>query len=149
MRQHIQIYCQTSLLYFSVYLFVHLYETHPDRFYNMKSLGFNSQVIVGTFVIDPIKDTSAGIKGDVSTSKLPPPVEPASNLGFRPAVDSSGGNTFRGNEEHQAIGGNHFMFQQSHPVDWGSPDSRNVGFELSGMNFGGFGNPLKKKIFLW
>ncbi|KAK7344130.1 hypothetical protein VNO77_13435 [Canavalia gladiata] len=113
------------------------------------------QVIIGTFFIVP-KDTSAGIKGDVSTCKLPPPVgEPVSNLSFRSAVDTSGGNPIRGNEEHQAIGGSHFMFQQcglhttsSHPSDWGGhPDSRNPGFELTGINFSGFGNPSNPPLF--
>ncbi|XP_061342650.1 AT-hook motif nuclear-localized protein 14-like [Gastrolobium bilobum] len=99
------------------------------------------QVIVGTFFIDPKKDASAGVKGDVSTSKLPPPVgELVSSLDFRSAVVSSSGNSIRGNEEHQAIGGSHFMLQQcgvnvtpSYPLDWGvRPDSRSVGFELTG-----------------
>ncbi|GAU20560.1 hypothetical protein TSUD_33070 [Trifolium subterraneum] len=94
------------------------------------------QVIVGTFSIN-----TTGIKGDISTSKLSSPVaEPASNLGFRPAVNSSNGNTIPVNKEHQAIGGGHFMHQQYgvnvvpfHPSDWGSsPDSRNAGFELIG-----------------
>ncbi|XP_004494753.1 AT-hook motif nuclear-localized protein 14-like [Cicer arietinum] len=99
------------------------------------------QVIVGTFFIDTQKDTSAGIKGDASTSKLPSQVgESASNLGFRQAVDCSSGNPIRGNDEHQAMGGSHFMIQQlglhvtpPRPTDWGShPDSRNVGYDLSG-----------------
>lgn len=98
------------------------------------------QVIAGTFSI-PSKDPGAGIKGDVSTSKLPSPVgEPTSNLGFRPAINSSNGNAIPGNKEHQVIGGSHFMPQQYgvnvvpfHPSDWGSrPDSRSAGFELIG-----------------
>lgn len=120
-----------------------------------------TQVIVGTFFIEP-KDTSAGIKGDVSASKLPSPVgEPASSLGFRPALDSSNGNTIRRSEEHQTFGGSHFMLQQcglnttaSHPSDWGScPDSRNASFELIGMNFDGFANasplpPYQNFVFM-
>ncbi|XP_027189914.1 AT-hook motif nuclear-localized protein 14 [Cicer arietinum] len=98
------------------------------------------QVIVGTFSISP-KNTGAGIKGDVSTSKLPSPVgEPASSLGFRSSADTANGNTTPGNKEHQTIGGSHFMLQQHgvhmapfNPSDWGSrPDSRNVAFELIG-----------------
>ncbi|KAJ1409329.1 PPC domain [Sesbania bispinosa] len=100
------------------------------------------QVIVGTFFMDTKKDTSAGTKGDdVSSSKLPPSVgEPVSSLDFRPAVDSYSRNTLRGDEEHQSIGGSHFMLQQcgvhvtpSHPLEWGSgPDLRNAGFDLTG-----------------
>ncbi|XP_027366110.1 AT-hook motif nuclear-localized protein 14-like isoform X2 [Abrus precatorius] len=99
------------------------------------------QVIVGTFFIDPKKDTRTGIREDVSSNKLPPPVgEPASSLGFQAAVDVSSGNPVRGNEEHQAIGGSHFMLQQcglqmtpSHSSDWGDrSDSINAGFELTG-----------------
>ncbi|KAK7337961.1 hypothetical protein VNO77_18555 [Canavalia gladiata] len=99
------------------------------------------QVIVGTFFIDTKKDTSSGVKGDTSASKLPSPVgEPVSSLGFRQTVDSSSGNPIRGNDEHQALGGSHFMIQQlglhatpSRSTDWGGrPDSRNTGFELTG-----------------
>ncbi|KAE9619064.1 hypothetical protein Lal_00047193 [Lupinus albus] len=100
------------------------------------------QVIVGTFIVDPKKDARAGIKGDISSSKLPPPPvsESVSSFGFGRAVDSSTGNPIRGNEEHQTIGGSHFMIQQggmqgthSHHSDWGDhPDSRNADFELSG-----------------
>ncbi|KAE9589656.1 hypothetical protein Lal_00000584 [Lupinus albus] len=99
------------------------------------------QVIVGAFIIDPKKDASAGIKGDVSSSKLPPPVgDPVSSFGFGRAADSSIGNPIRGNEEHQTIGGSHFNIQQggmpgthSRPSDWGGhPDSRNADFELTG-----------------
>ncbi|OIW07177.1 hypothetical protein TanjilG_10150 [Lupinus angustifolius] len=100
------------------------------------------QVIVGAFVIDPKKDASAGNKGDVSSTKLPPPPvsDPVSSFGFGRAVDSSTGNPIRGNEEHQTIGGSHFNIQQggmqgthSRPSDWGGhPDSRNADFELTG-----------------
>ncbi|KAL5061185.1 hypothetical protein RYX36_032789 [Vicia faba] len=100
------------------------------------------QVIVGTFSIDNKKDTSAGGKGDASAGKLPSPVgESASNLGFRQTVDSSSGNPMRVNEEHQAMGGSHFMIQQlglhvtpPRSTDWGShPDSRHAaGYDLSG-----------------
>ncbi|KAL2345842.1 hypothetical protein Fmac_007127 [Flemingia macrophylla] len=100
------------------------------------------QVIVGTFFIDNKKDTGAGVKGDASASKLPSPVnEPVSSLGFRQSVDSSGGNPIRGNDEHQAMGGSHFMIQQlglhgtpPRATDWGRPDSRNTGFELTGVD---------------
>jgi hypothetical protein len=48
---------------------------------------------------------------------------------------------------HQQYGVNVVPF---HPSDWGSsPDSRNAGFELIGMNFDGFWNPtlpLKSNI---
>ncbi|KAK7269122.1 hypothetical protein RIF29_21838 [Crotalaria pallida] len=96
------------------------------------------QVIVGTFTIDPKKDASAG-KGDVSAGK-PPVGEPVSNLGFSRPVDASTGNPIRGNEEHQAFGGGHFMIHQSgmqgthsRPSEWGGhQDSRNAGFELTG-----------------
>lgn len=104
-----------------------------------------AQVIVGTFSIDSKKDANAGIKGDASANKLlPSPVgESVSSLGFRPAVDSAGGNPIRGNDEHQAIGGSHFMIQQcglhvtpSRSTDWGVHlDSRNTGYDLSGLNF--------------
>ncbi|CAL0321043.1 unnamed protein product [Lupinus luteus] len=100
------------------------------------------QVIVGAFVIDPKKDASAGNKGDVSSTKLPPPPvsDPVSSFGFGRAVDSSTGNPIRTNEEHQTIGGSHFNIQQggmqgthSRPSDWGGhPDSRNADFELTG-----------------
>ncbi|KHN35327.1 Putative DNA-binding protein ESCAROLA [Glycine soja] len=98
------------------------------------------QVIVGTFFIDNKKDTGAGVKGDISASKLPSPVgEPVSSLGFRQSVDSPSGNPIRGNDEHQAMGGSHFMIQQlglhgtpPRSTDWGHPDSRNTGFELTG-----------------
>ncbi|KAK2419313.1 AT-hook motif nuclear-localized protein [Trifolium repens] len=99
------------------------------------------QVIVGTFFVDNKKDTSAGGKGDASTGKLPSPVgESASNLGYRQTVDSSSGNPMRGNEEHQAMGGSHFMIQQlglhvtpPRSTDWGShPDSRHASYDLSG-----------------
>ncbi|KAG5056223.1 hypothetical protein JHK85_008733 [Glycine max] len=97
-------------------------------------------VIVGTFFIDNKKDTGAGVKGDISASKLPSPVgEPVSSLGFRQSVDSPSGNPIRGNDEHQAMGGSHFMIQQlglhgtpPRSTDWGHPDSRNTGFELTG-----------------
>ncbi|KAL2954635.1 hypothetical protein AAZX31_19G234900 [Glycine max] len=97
------------------------------------------QVIVGTFFIDNKKDNGAGLKGDASASKLPSPVsEPVSSLGFRQSVDSSSGNPIRGNDEHQAMDGSHFMIQQlglhgtpPRSTDWGRPDSRNTGFELT------------------
>ncbi|XP_058738702.1 AT-hook motif nuclear-localized protein 14 [Vicia villosa] len=99
------------------------------------------QVIVGTFSIDNKKDTSGGGKGDASAGKLPSPVgESASSLGFRQTVDSSSGNPMRVNDEHQAMGGSHFMIQQlglhvtpPRSTDWGShPDSRHTGYDLSG-----------------
>ncbi|GAU13574.1 hypothetical protein TSUD_346780 [Trifolium subterraneum] len=99
------------------------------------------QVIVGTFFIDNKKDTSAGGKGDASAGKLPSPIgESPSNLGYRQTVDSSSGNPMRGNDEHQAMGGSHFMIQQlglhatpPRSTDWGShPDSRHAGYDISG-----------------
>ncbi|KAJ1414653.1 PPC domain [Sesbania bispinosa] len=99
------------------------------------------QVIVGTFFLDTKKDTGAGVKGDASASKLPSPVgESVSSLGFRQTVDCSSGNPIRGNDEHQAMGGSHFMIQQlglhvtpSRSTDWGGhPDSRNAGYDLTG-----------------
>lgn len=99
------------------------------------------QVIVGTFFMDNKKDTSAGGKGDPSAGKLPSPVgEPASSLGFHQTVDSSSGNPIRGNDEHQAMGGSHYMIQQlglhvtpPRSTEWGShPDSRHAGYDLSG-----------------
>ncbi|KAI4301990.1 hypothetical protein L6164_035215 [Bauhinia variegata] len=104
------------------------------------------QVIVGTFSIDTKRDASAAVKGDASASKLPSPVgESVSGLGFRPAIDSSSGNPIRGNDDHQAIGGSHFMIQQrgmhmtpSRPTDWGGRlDSRNAGYELTGRTVHG------------
>ncbi|KAG2395286.1 AT-hook motif nuclear-localized protein [Vigna angularis] len=97
------------------------------------------QVIVGTFFIDNKKDSSP--KVDASASKLPPPPvsEPVSSLGFRQSVDSPSGNPIRGNDEHQAMGGSHFMIQQlglqgtpPRSTDWARPDSRNSSFELTG-----------------
>ncbi|CAL5194576.1 unnamed protein product [Lathyrus oleraceus] len=99
------------------------------------------QVIVGTFSADNKKDTSAGGKVDASAGKLPSPVgESASSLGFRQTVDSSSGNPMRVNDEHQTMGGSHFMIQQlglhvtpPRSTDWGShPDSRHAGYDLSG-----------------
>lgn len=120
----------------------------------MKSLLINSypvQVIVGTFFIDTKKDTGAGVKGDASASKLPSPVgESLSSLGFRQTVDSSGGNPIRGNDEHQSMGGSHFMIQQlglhvtpSRSTGWGNhPDSRNAGYDLTGIKSSDFGKPF-------
>ncbi|KAK7258621.1 hypothetical protein RIF29_24202 [Crotalaria pallida] len=96
------------------------------------------QVIVGTFFVDTKKDTGASVKGDASASKLPSPV--VESVSFHHTVDTSGRNPIRGNDEHQAIGGSHFMVQQlglhatpSRSVDWGpSPDSRNTGYDLTG-----------------
>ncbi|KAJ7978189.1 AT-hook motif nuclear-localized protein [Quillaja saponaria] len=101
------------------------------------------QVIAGTFVIESKKDVGAGVKGDVLSSRLPSPVggESVSSGGFRSAVDSSGRNPIRGNDDHQTIGGSHFMVQPrgvhvtpSQPTDWrGHPDARNTaGYELTG-----------------
>ncbi|XP_014491643.1 AT-hook motif nuclear-localized protein 14 isoform X1 [Vigna radiata var. radiata] len=98
------------------------------------------QVIVGTFFIDNKKESSP--KVDASASKLPPPPvsEPVSSLGFRQSVDSPSGNPIRGNDEHQAMGGSHFMIQQlglqgtpPRSTDWARPDSRNSSFELTGF----------------
>lgn len=92
--------------------------------------------------MDTKKDAGAGVKGDASASKLQSPVgESPSSLGFRQTVDNSSANPIRGNDEHQGMGGSHFMIQQlglhvppSRSTDWGShPESRNAGYELSGM----------------
>ncbi|EXB93201.1 hypothetical protein L484_024539 [Morus notabilis] len=101
------------------------------------------QVIVGTFLIDTKKDINAGVKGDASGINLPSPVgvTSPSSVGFRSAVDPSGRNAVRGNDEQQAIGGSHFMIQPrgmhvtpSRPTEWRpGPDARSTGgYELSG-----------------
>lgn len=65
-----------------------------------------------------------------------------SSVGFRSAVDPSGRNAVRGNDEQQAIGGSHFMIQPrgmhvtpSRPTEWRpGPDARSTGgYELSGI----------------
>lgn len=84
------------------------------------------------------------MKGDASGIKLPSAVgvTSPSNLGFRPAVDPSGRNPIRGNDDQQAIGGSHFMIQPrgmhvtpSRPTEWRpSPDARSTaGYELTGI----------------
>lgn len=92
--------------------------------------------------MDTKKDAGAGVKGDAAGSKLASLVgESVSSLGFHPGVESSSGNPIRGNDDHQAIGGSHFMIQQrgmhvtpSQPTDWGGrPESRSAGYELTGM----------------
>ena len=99
---------------------------------------------MGTFFIDTKKDIAAGVKDDGFASKLPSPVgESVSSLGFQPAGgDSSGGNPIRGNDDHQVIGGSHFMMQQqgvhvmaSRHTEWGGhPDSRNTSYEMTGIS---------------
>ncbi|WKA03258.1 hypothetical protein VitviT2T_021379 [Vitis vinifera] len=100
------------------------------------------QVIVGTFLVDSKKDTSTGLKADASP-KFTSPVGGASvsNVGFRSAVESSGRIPVMGNDDHQGIGGSHFMIQSrgmqmapTRPTDWRSgPDARiNVGYDLAG-----------------
>lgn len=103
------------------------------------------QVIVGTFLIDSKKDSSAGLKIDASGSKMPSPVGGASisSVGFRSPVDSSGRNPMRGNDDYQpTIGGSHFMMQScgmnvtpSRAPDWRTGlDARNsTGFDMSGI----------------
>ncbi|KAE8009916.1 hypothetical protein FH972_006321 [Carpinus fangiana] len=99
------------------------------------------QVIVGTFLFDTKEDVNAGAKGDASAGKMSSPVGGASmsNIGFHSAVDASGRNSVRGNDDHQAIGGSHFMIQGMHmttsrPTDWRiGPDARSAtGYELTG-----------------
>lgn len=96
-----------------------------------------AQVIVGSFLIDTKKD---GVKGDAPGNKLPSPVggPSSSSVGFRSAIDSSGRNPVRGNDDHQAIGGSHFMMQPRgmhvappRPTDWRTGPA---GYELTGMN---------------
>ncbi|XP_041017546.1 AT-hook motif nuclear-localized protein 14 [Juglans microcarpa x Juglans regia] len=109
------------------------------------------QVIVGTFLFDTKKDINAGVKGDTSASKMPSPVGGAavSSIGFRSAIDSSGRNSVRGNDEPQAIGGSHFMIQgmqmtTSRPTDWRvGPDARSAAvYELTGRTgHGGHQSP--------
>ncbi|KAF8388202.1 hypothetical protein HHK36_026868 [Tetracentron sinense] len=92
------------------------------------------QVIVGSFVMDTKKDTSAGPKVDATANKLPSPVVgvSGSSTGFRSGPDSFGRTSFRGNDDHQSIGENHFMLQPrgmhvmpSRSTDWrGSPYAR-------------------------
>ncbi|KAF3452330.1 hypothetical protein FNV43_RR02763 [Rhamnella rubrinervis] len=101
------------------------------------------QVIVGSFLIDTKKDVTAGSKGDGSAAgKLPSPVGgvSASSVAFRSAIDPSGRNPVRGNDDHQAIGGGHFMIQPRgmhlppHITDWRtSLDGRSTaGYDLTG-----------------
>ncbi|KAL8193071.1 hypothetical protein R6Q57_026975 [Mikania cordata] len=95
-------------------------------------------VIVGTFSIDGKKETSATLKGDASTSKLPSPnVGPSvPNLSFLSGADSSGRNVVGGSDEQPNIDGYQFMIQNRNvPVsDWRTNnDSRNTaGYDFSG-----------------
>jgi hypothetical protein len=100
------------------------------------------QVIVGTFLFGTKEDVNAGAKGDASAGKMSSPVGGASmsNIGFHSAVDASGRNSVRGNDDHQTIGGSHFMIQGMHmttsrPTDWRiGPDARSAaGYELTGI----------------
>lgn len=99
------------------------------------------QVIVGTFLIDNKKDVNTGVKVEAPAPRMPSPGggAPMMNVGFRSAVDSSGRNMVRGNDDQQqAIGGSHFMIQGMHgSTDWrAGPDARNTGavtYELTGM----------------
>lgn len=95
-------------------------------------------------MIDTKKDVSGGVKGDASAMKLPSPVgvTSPSSVGFRSAIDPSGRNPVRGNDDQQAIGGSHFMIQargmhvtHSRPTEWRpGPDARSTaGYELTGM----------------
>ncbi|KAL3520942.1 hypothetical protein ACH5RR_019091 [Cinchona calisaya] len=61
------------------------------------------QVIVGTFLIDPKKDITGGLKGDTSAGKSPTPIGGASFSGvsIRSPIDST----------YQNIGGSQFMIQ--------------------------------------
>lgn len=91
-----------------------------------------------------MKDVSAGIKGDSSSSKLASPVAGASisSVGFRSPVESYGRNPVRGNDDFQTIGGTHFMIQpygnhgsSTQATDWrGSLDARSsAGYDMTGM----------------
>ncbi|XP_004302074.1 PREDICTED: putative DNA-binding protein ESCAROLA [Fragaria vesca subsp. vesca] len=97
------------------------------------------QVIIGTFLIDNKNDVNTGVKMEVSIPRLPSPVGGTSmmNVGFRSAVNSSGRNMVRANDEQQqAIGGSHFMTQGMHgSADWrAGPDVRSTGaYELAGI----------------
>ncbi|XP_050223869.1 AT-hook motif nuclear-localized protein 14 [Mercurialis annua] len=94
------------------------------------------QVIVGTFMIDNKKDVVSGVQVDASTNKLPSPVGGAtvSNMGFGNPVDLSGRNPYRGNDDHQTIGGNPFMINPRNMHDWRSgPEARvTPPFDLTG-----------------
>ncbi|EEF40360.1 AT-hook motif nuclear-localized protein 14 [Ricinus communis] len=94
------------------------------------------QVIIGTFVVDNKKDVGSGGKVDASSSKLPSPGGGASmsNIGFRTPTDTSGRHTFRGNDDHQTMGGNPFMIPPRGMHDWssGSEARVNATFELTG-----------------
>ncbi|KAL3523712.1 hypothetical protein ACH5RR_016546 [Cinchona calisaya] len=81
------------------------------------------QVIVGTFLVDPKKDITGGLKGDTSAGKSPSPIGGASFSGvsFWSPIDSS----------YQNIGGSPFMIQPqprstqapSQMMEWGDhPD---------------------------
>lgn len=100
---------------------------------------FHGQVIIGTFLIDNKNDVNTGVKMEVSIPRLPSPVGGTSmmNVGFRSTVNSSGRNLVRANDEqHQAIGGSHFMTQGMHgSADWrAGPDVRSTGaYELAGI----------------
>ncbi|GLT80865.1 hypothetical protein SLA2020_522770 [Shorea laevis] len=100
------------------------------------------QVIIGTFVIDPKKDASAGAKSDAPGNRLPSPVAGTSvaNTGFRAAFEAPGRNLIGGNDD-QVFGGSHFVIQprgmhatHSRPPEWrGGLDGRaSSGFELTG-----------------
>lgn len=68
------------------------------------------ELIVATFLIDPKKDASTGLKGEASATKMTSPVS-ASNAVYRPVVESSGGFTLTGGDNHQNMDGNSFMMQ--------------------------------------
>ncbi|KAK8589535.1 hypothetical protein V6N13_088361 [Hibiscus sabdariffa] len=98
------------------------------------------QVIVGTFMIDNKKDSSANAKGDASGSKLPSPVAgtSVSNVGFHSAFEASGRNPINTNDDHQSFGGSHFMMQAQglhlapRPTDWRTGLDDRTAFELTG-----------------
>ncbi|KAM0023115.1 putative AT-hook motif nuclear-localized protein [Helianthus debilis subsp. tardiflorus] len=106
------------------------------------------QVIVGSFSIEGKKESTAILKGDTSTNKLPSPnVGPSvPNLSFLSGPDTSGRNVVGGSDEQQNIDGYQFMIQNRNvPVsDWRpNNDSRNTaGYDFSGrLNHGAQQSP--------
>ena len=99
------------------------------------------QVIVGSFMLEPKKDTDTGLKVDDSPKFSSPVIaggSVSSNMGFRSAVESSGRMPVMGGDDHQGIGGSHFMIQSRGGMpmptvrtgDWRS--GMNAGYDLTG-----------------
>ncbi|GMG99587.1 hypothetical protein Nepgr_001427 [Nepenthes gracilis] len=87
------------------------------------------EVIVCTFLFDPKKDASSGIKGDASASTLPSPV-PTSTTTYTPVIEPSGRYPGTGADDHQNISGNPFMVQ---PQGMHAPPSRSTDWR-DGLN---------------